>query len=129
MKTFPVKENEDARGSLVSNSADEIMQSVKHFFISKSIPGAIRGNHFHKKKHEYFYVVQGKCLIIVEDMNNHKQEKILISDKDNLIVSMEPNKAHAMKNVGNNELILLALVNEQLDRKNPDTYPYVVLKN
>lgn len=128
MKTYPVKQNKDTRGRLLSNSVNPIMESVKHFFVSKSIPGAVRGNHYHKNKHEYFFVIQGKCLIVVEDIEKHEKEELLVEDKDNIIVDMEPNKAHAMKNVGDNELILLALVNEILDQKNPDTYPYQVIK-
>lgn len=129
MKTFSLKENKDKRGNLVSNNANEIMNSAKHFFVSKSIPGAIRGNHYHINKHEYFYVIQGECLIVVEDIKTHEKEELLVSDKDNIIIDMESKKAHAVKNVGNSELILLALVNETLNQKNPDTYPYEVLKN
>jgi UDP-2-acetamido-2,6-beta-L-arabino-hexul-4-ose reductase len=127
MKTVKLGEFSDKRGNLVENTEENIMLSSRHFFISKSIPGVIRGNHYHKRKTEYFIIVQGKCLIVVEDINSRSKESLEISDSDNLAVLMEPKKAHAIKNIGKNQLILLALVNEKLDHENPDTYPYRVI--
>lgn len=128
MKTVKLKEYSDVRGSLMENTVETIMLSSKHFFVSKSVPGAVRGNHFHKKKTEYFIVIKGKCLIIVEDIISKERESFEVKDSDKIAILMEPNKAHALKNIGGTELILLALVNEKLDKKNPDTFPYDVIK-
>jgi UDP-2-acetamido-2,6-beta-L-arabino-hexul-4-ose reductase len=129
MKTFALRVNIDERGSLVDNISKEVMESIKHFFVSKSAPGVVRGNHYHLKKKEFFYVIQGECLAVVEDLMTKKREEKLIKDSDNVLVCMEPEQAHALKNIGSKELILLALVNESLDKENPDTYPYEVIKN
>lgn len=127
MKKIKLREFSDKRGNLVENTNEDIMLSSRHFFVSKSVPGAIRGNHYHKHKQEYFIVIQGKCLIVVEDTVSKKREQIEVSDKDNLAILMEPGKAHAMKNIGENQLILLALVNEKLNKKQPDTFLYKII--
>jgi UDP-2-acetamido-2,6-beta-L-arabino-hexul-4-ose reductase len=127
MNTIKLRERIDARGNLVENTKEQVMTNSRHFFVSKSIPGAVRGNHYHKEKQEFFFVIQGKCEIAIKDLKSEQSESIIVSDKDNLLVSVEPNKAHAIKNVGKNELILLALVNKPLDQNNPDTYPYKVI--
>lgn len=127
MKKIRLSEYKDHRGRLVENTSEDIMLSSRHFFISNSIPGAIRGNHFHKNKQEYFIVVKGKCLIVIEDIDSKKREKLEVADSDKIAVLMEPGKAHAIKNVGKEELILLALINEKLDKENPDTFPYKVI--
>jgi UDP-2-acetamido-2,6-beta-L-arabino-hexul-4-ose reductase len=127
MNTIKLRERIDQRGNLVENTKEQVMLETRHFFVSKSIPGVIRGNHYHKRKKEYFLVIQGMCEIVMKDLINNKVESIKVSSRDNVLVLVEPNKAHAIRNIGDIELILLALVNEPLDQKNPDTYPYKVI--
>ena len=52
---------------------------------------------------------------------------MIVSENDNVLIKNPPNHAHAIKNIGGDEMILLALVNEVMDQKDPDTYPYKVL--
>ncbi len=127
MKTVKLREFIDRRGSLVENTQKNIMTATQHFFVSKSKPGVVRGNHYHEKKSEWFYVIQGTCRICVEDKDSKKREELILKSEDNLIVLMEPKKAHAIENIGDNELILLALINEVLDHEKPDTYSYKVI--
>jgi len=117
----------DERGSLVENTLLSVMSTSEHFFISKSKPGVVRGNHYHKHKMEWFYIIQGTCKLVVKDIISEKIEELIIKDSDNILVNTVPNHAHAFQNVGENEMILLALVNEPLDQKNPDTYFYKLL--
>lgn len=127
MKTITLREFKDDRGSLVENTLESIMNESKHFFVSKSKPGVVRGNHYHEKKSEWFYVIQGTCKICVEDIMSKDREELKLKDEDKLIVHMEQGKAHAIQNIGDNELILLALINEMLDHEKPDTYAYKVI--
>jgi len=99
----------------------------KTFFSFSIDSGAVRGNHYHKHKTEWFLVIKGKCEIVVEDMKTKTQESIRVSEGDGILVSMEPGKAHAVRNIGSDELILFALVNEVLDQNDPDTFSYTVL--
>ena len=127
IKIIKLRKYSDKRGSLVENTLTSIVTGSKHFFVSKSKPGVVRGNHYHKKKKEWFYLIQGKCIFYIKDIISKKTEFIELNDKDNSIIQVEPNKAHAIKNTGKNEMILLALVNEPLDKKSPDTYSYIVI--
>jgi UDP-2-acetamido-2,6-beta-L-arabino-hexul-4-ose reductase len=127
IQTTKLSRHKDKRGDLLANTNEEMMLATKHFFVSRSNPGAVRGNHYHKHKTEWFLVIKGECEIVVEDMNTKIQESIKVSDKDDSLVSMEPGKAHAIRNIGSDELILFAFVNEVLDQNDPDTFPYTVL--
>jgi len=127
MKTVTLREFKDERGNLVENTLEEIMNDSKHFFISKSKPNVIRGNHYHKNKSEWFYIIQGTAKIVVIDIESNKREERIVKAEDNIIVQMEPHKAHAIQNIGTGEMILLALINEVLDHENPDTYHYQVI--
>jgi UDP-2-acetamido-2,6-beta-L-arabino-hexul-4-ose reductase len=124
MKIIKLREFTDNRGSLVENTYIDIIKQSKHFFISKSKPGVIRGNHYHTKKSEWFFVIQGKCKICIKDIDTSKKEEKIIKAEDNIIIHIGPKKAHAFKNVGKKEFILLAFVNVVLDHKHPDTIKY-----
>ena len=127
MKKIKLKEYKDHRGSLVENTLPKILNDSEHFFISKSKVGVIRGNHYHRRKSEWFYVIQGKCKLCIQDIATAKKEEIVINDKQNIMINIGPNKAHAFKNIGNKELILLALVNEVHNQMDSDTFKYKVI--
>lgn len=128
MKTKKLRRYSDHRGFLVENTDKKIMLGSQHFFISKSNKNVIRGNHYHHRKSEWFYVLQGKCKFCTEDIKTKKREELVVDEKDDILVNTVPGKAHAFKNIGKKELIILALVNEAHNQKDPDTYPYIVYK-
>lgn len=127
MEIVKLKRYTDDRGALMENTAPPIFKEAKHFFVSKSKPGVIRGNHYHLRKSEWFYVIQGECRLVIKDMKTGKKEERLVKANQDIAIHMEPNKSHAFKNVGKNELILLALVNEVHNQQDPDTYPHKVI--
>ena len=123
-----LRKYEDKRGVLIENTVPEIVSKSKHFFVSISKPNIIRGNHYHLKKSEWFYLIEGKCKLRIIDLKTKKKNDITISSTDNLIIHIGPNQAHAFKNIGKGKMILLALVNVPHDQNKPDTYPYTVIK-
>jgi dTDP-4-dehydrorhamnose 3,5-epimerase-like enzyme len=66
---------EEERGEFVQVTYDEAMHHLAAFEIRK---GFSRGNHYHEKKEEIFYVFQGKIKASFIDMDTlQKEEKIL----------------------------------------------------
>lgn len=127
IRTIKLKEYADERGSLVENTLEEVMLNSKHFFVSKTKPGVIRANHYHHRKSEWFYLIQGTCLLKVKDVKSGKTQEIELSDSQHLLINMPQDVAHTFKNIGNNEMILLALVNEVHKQDDPDTYSYKLI--
>lgn len=127
IKTVSLNKYEDERGWLIENEDKEIKDSLKHFLVSTLKPGHVRGQHYHRRKKEWFLIVKGKVRFVFKDIITHKTEELYISEEKPQIVVVMPNLAHAIENVGDKEAILLALVNEPLDKKHPDTYPYKVI--
>lgn len=126
--TIQLRKFTDPRGWLVENTKPEIMASVKHFLTSVSKPGVIRGNHYHERKIEWFFVLNGTCRYVTEDIVTKKREELIIHEGDVQLIQTVPNIAHAMQNIGTTDMYLLGLVNEVLDREAPDTYAYTVIK-
>jgi len=118
----------DKRGYLVENTDPAIMTGSKHILFTTTAPGIVRGNHYHEHKIEWFCIIKGKCRYVTENIKTKKREEKIITEFDDVLFQTVPFIAHAMENVGDTEMIFLGLVNEVLDKKNPDTYPYPVIK-
>jgi len=66
---------EEERGEFVQIAYQEEMRHLAMFEIRK---GFFRGNHYHEKKEEIFYIFEGKIRAIFMDMDTlQKEEKIL----------------------------------------------------
>ncbi|MAG44578.1 hypothetical protein CL633_01685 [bacterium] len=92
-------------------------------FYSTSKPCVVRGNHYHKRKKEYFCVISGKAKIKLRNRKtNQIKEYYVFGDKPRLI-EMKTGWTHNIKNIGRKkEMQLLVWVNEIFNPKNPDTF-------
>ena len=80
---------EEERGEFVQVAYGEAMRHLAAFEIRK---GYSRGNHYHEKKEEIFYIFQGKIKVSFIDMDSlQKEEKIL--EKGNRI-RIQPRCGH-----------------------------------
>jgi dTDP-4-dehydrorhamnose 3,5-epimerase-like enzyme len=114
----------DKRGELVELRSDTIRRNMRHLFVSYTklncqIP---RGNHYHKYKNEWFYVIQGKMRMRVKDLKTGMEEEYNFSDRLKKFIHIRPNLVHTFWNAGKNDLILLSLVDRKFNKKKPDTY-------
>jgi uncharacterized RmlC-like cupin family protein len=57
--------------------------------------GAVRGNHYHRFKEEYMYIISGEVLLVVQDMDN--QERIDVPLQLGDLVFIQTRVAHALK--------------------------------
>lgn len=127
IKVFSLDKKQDDRGWLIENESSVIRNAMKHFLVSVSKPGAVRGQHYHKNKKEWFIVIKGTAEVVFEDVNTKESTRIVVDGKEPKVIETFPLIAHAFKNIGKDEMYLVAIVNEPLDRKNPDTFPYKVI--
>lgn len=114
----------DERGILYEIIKDsEIDESVMQVYFSKSNPGAVRGNHYHKRKVEWFMIPYGKTRLFLKDNETGEEQKLILSEDKPTIVKMYPGVSHAIQNIGNGESMLIAITNEVFNPEDPDTYP------
>lgn len=126
LKRYPLKKLADKRGWLIQCDYKEIGLNMEHFLVSFSRLGAIRGNHYHKRKREWFSILQGKVKLYLEDVRTKEKKTYIISAKKLEFVEMEPFIAHAVENIGKEEMIFFELIDEPFQPKNSDTYNYKV---
>ena len=101
---------------------DEIEGDMKQVYFSISKPGAIRGNHFHKRKVEWFSVVKGTARLVARDNDSGEERDLALSDVDITTVRIPPNVQHAIRAEGTEDMYLIVIADEVFNPRDPDTY-------
>jgi mannose-6-phosphate isomerase-like protein (cupin superfamily) len=65
--------------------------------------GTIRGNHVHRRKHEYFYLVAGEVELVMEDGTSGERAALTLVAGD--LVYLEAGVAHAYRPLKDGEAI------------------------
>lgn len=118
-----LEKHTDGRGCLVEVlRGDQIDQKIEHIYFSISKPGAIRANHYHKRKTEWFCTVEGGAKLILEDNKSNERRELLLSGDDPMAVMVPPNVTHLVENIGDDEMHLIVIANEVFDPDDPDTF-------
>jgi UDP-2-acetamido-2,6-beta-L-arabino-hexul-4-ose reductase len=121
---FPLKMNEDARGSFT-----ELLKTADcgQFSVNISKPGITKGQHWHNTKWEFFIVVSGKGLIRQRKIGTDEVLNFEVSGEKIEAVHMLPGYTHNIINLSDTEnLVTLMWANEQFDPGRPDTFFEVV---
>lgn len=121
---FPLKMNEDARGSFT-----ELLKTEKcgQFSVNISKPGITKGQHWHNTKWEFFIVVSGKGLIQQRRIGTDEVLNFEVSGDRIEAVHMLPGYTHNIINLSDTEnLVTVMWANEQFDPSHPDTFGEIV---
>ena len=121
---FPLKMNEDARGSFT-----ELLKTEKcgQFSVNISKPGITKGQHWHNTKWEFFIVVAGKGLIQQRKIGTDEVLNFEVSGDKIEAIHMLPGYTHNIINLSETEnLVTVMWANEQFDPNKPDTFFEVV---
>ena len=118
--SFPLKMNCDARGSFT-----ELMKTVDcgQFSVNISKPGAVKGQHWHHTKWEFFIVVSGKGLIQQRKIGTDEVLNFEVSGDKIEAIHMLPGYTHNIINLSETEnLVTVMWANECFDPGKPDTF-------
>jgi UDP-2-acetamido-2,6-beta-L-arabino-hexul-4-ose reductase len=109
----------DNRGSLA-----ELLKapSFGQIFVSRTLPGITRGNHYHDLKIEKFCVLEGHAIIRFRSVLGGEVTEHRVSGAEYRVVDIPPGMAHSIENVGQEEMIVLFWACEVFDPARPDTY-------
>jgi len=112
----------DQRGNLA-----EFIKSpwFGQIFVSRTLPGITRGNHYHHTKTEKFLVLAGEGLIRFRHIEDNAGRQIIghrVRGEEYRVVEIPPGWTHSITNVGSGEMITLFWSSELFDPDRPDTY-------
>lgn len=129
---YKIKELEihsDKRGWLVEMlKQNELKEKIKQVYVATIKPGATRGNHYHLKRTEWFFIIGGKAKLYLEDFKTKEKVSLELSAKKPIVITIFPKIAHAVKNSGKETIYLVSAQNTIYNPKNPDTFPYLISK-
>jgi quercetin dioxygenase-like cupin family protein len=80
------------QGELAQFYDDE--EGVRYIASIELKAGTVRGNHYHKIKREYVYVLAGKLRLVVQELGNGRQEEMELEGGS--LVFIEPGIVHAL---------------------------------
>tara|TARA_Y100001936_G_scaffold188591_1_gene186897 strand:- start:26 stop:430 length:405 start_codon:yes stop_codon:yes gene_type:complete len=115
----------DERGWLIEVLGGELPDGCKKFgqiHVSVAYPGKVRGNHFHTRKVEWFCVPTGKGLLILKDQETGETQEVMMGVNNLKTIKIKPGTIHAIKNIGEDDMVLIVYSNESFDPEDPDTY-------
>lgn len=99
------------------------------FFVTFENKKVIRGNHFHKKHHEYYIALSGKIKVILKDLATNKKKTVTLSAEKGIYrrLRIGPNIAHSAYSE-TSHATLLAYYGDPYNPKKLDTYSYKLIK-
>lgn len=120
----PLSPRKDARGYLVETVRT---LSPGQSFLSVSVPGAVRGNHYHMRKIERFSVLKGEGIIRLRKLFDNTTLEYPVSEAAPSYIDMPTFYTHSIENTGNRELVTSFWTDELYNESDSDTYSEAVL--
>lgn len=117
--------------ALRSDTRGHLFEAVRSLhggqaFMSTTLPGITRGNHFHTGKLERFLVCSGEAEIAIRKLFTNKIERFRVSGSTPCYIDMPTFHTHSITNIGEGELVTLFWAHELFDPTRPDTFTETV---
>jgi UDP-2-acetamido-2,6-beta-L-arabino-hexul-4-ose reductase len=120
----------DQRGSSYTLQEQQFsfLGSVEDVHFSTTLPGHIRGNHFHRLRKEVLVVRFEDSWTFAWDQGEGTVPELRKFDgSGTIVVEIEPLASHAVRNDGQRPLLIFAMTNGLYDPVKPDSYSRIVL--
>lgn len=124
----------DKRGFLIDFlSLDELEKQDKTFgqiyYVTFTTSSAVRGNHYHRRKREWFMAVNGRLQVVLKDIKSGERVEFIMNGNKNSYqrIEVKENIAHAFRNISKTAL-MLNYCNKPYHFGDPDTIPYKLLE-
>ncbi len=102
----------------ILNRIDETFKNLVYWELDSTRTSQERGNHYHNKKTERFYVLTGELELSVKELENSSSKKLIVRAGNRLTIA--PRVAHVFRS-----LMYAQVLEYSPDPYDPtDTYPY-----
>ena len=131
IEILDLEKKDDDRGWLIEVLGGDLPKGCKEFgqlHVSVAYPGKVRGNHYHTRKVEWFCVPAGKGLLLLKDRETGEAREVLMGINNLKTIKIEPGAIHAIKNIGEEDMVLIVYSNEPFDPVDPDTFYEKILE-
>ena len=80
---------------------DKVIKNPEMIYVNSVNPGEIKGPHIHKNRTSYFFCIQGKMVIVIQDKNG-KYHDIIANSESSKLISVSNGIAAAIINPSKN---------------------------
>ena len=125
IRIIPRRLIKDERGwffKAITGTEADIPSHTGEVYLTMATPGQIKGGNYHPKALEWFTVIEGSAILRLEDIKTHEKLEIPMSIDESKSVFVPNNIAHDFKNVGDDNMIVLAYTDRLYDSKDTITY-------
>jgi len=126
VKIKNLEHKKDQRGSFVEIIRREDLEGSSMEFgqvaLTTANKGETKGKHFHKRKTEWFCIIDGIAKFRFVDKETGKEEGLTVDGKNLKLVKVLPNIWHSIENVGNENLSVIIYIDEPFYPEDSDTY-------
>ena len=126
VKKKSVKRFTDNRGFVFEPLDGQLLAQQKNVHVVVSRPGAVRGNHYHRKGTETL-VICGPALVRIRNHEHTEDIRIPIDTTCKMIIP--PGISHAICNTGTTDSVLVAFNTVAHDPDNPDWVEDVIYRS
>lgn len=118
------KVHSDNRGDLFETVRSH--GSTGMAFMSTTLPGQKRGEHYHLHKIERFFVIKGEAEVELRRLFHTDVLTFRVSGEKPSFIDMPALWVHNIRNVGETELVTMFWSDQLLDNVNPDQFPETI---
>ena len=93
-------------------------------YITMGKPGQSKGSHYHPEAVEWFTLIQGCAILMLEDIETHVRRVIEMSLERAITVYVPNQVAHVIVNNSDKDFILLAYTDKQYDPSDTIEYSF-----
>lgn len=109
----------------------ELPKNIEKFgqiYVNEISYGKRRGNHYHKKRHEWILCIMGKIKITLQDIKTKEKDSFILDSEDKPLkrVYIPSFYAHVVENIGEDKAIIVEYSSEQHNPKEDDFHKYEV---
>ena len=117
---YPLHENSSGSFQELARKNDVMFGQLSYLIIK---PECSRGNHYHKRKEEWFLCMRGECELKLTDVRSNRTKKMVLDSSKKKFVKIKPFENHVLKNLSENEKCeILIIISEEFNQEDPDTY-------
>ncbi len=117
---YPIHEDKTGLFQELARTEDVKFGQLSYLLIS---PSCTRGNHYHKRKEEWFCCLHGKCRMELLNVETKEINSIILESSQREFIKVDPLWNHTLTNLSDDDNCeLLIIISEEYHGEDPDTF-------
>lgn len=119
---YPIHKNETGLFQELARKDDVKFGQLSYLVIK---PKCSRGNHYHKRKEEWFCCLHGKCELLLMDINRKSKREIILDSTTREFIKVNPFENHILINLDDTkDCEVLIIISVEYNENDPDTFKF-----